>query len=94
MYILQIEHSVFDFESWKKAFDSDPIGRQKTGVRRYRISRPVDDSKYVMIDLEFDTLGQAEASLAALRALWGQVQGKVMMDPKTRIAESVEIKSY
>jgi hypothetical protein len=30
--ILCIEHSVSD--GWKKAFDSDPLGRDKSGVRR------------------------------------------------------------
>jgi hypothetical protein len=59
MYILRIEHPVADFEGWKRAFESDPVGREKSGVRRYQILRPVDDEKYVMIDLEFDTASQA-----------------------------------
>jgi hypothetical protein len=33
MYILRIEHPVPDFEGWKTAFDSDPVGREKSGVR-------------------------------------------------------------
>ena len=41
MYMLQIEHPVPDFDGWKQAFDSDPVGREKLGVRRYRILRPV-----------------------------------------------------
>ena len=94
MYILRIEHPVFDFDDWKKAFDSDPVGREKSGVRRYQILRPVDDAKYVMIDLEFDTASQAEALLAAMRGVWSRVQGTVMTDPKARIVEAVEIKHY
>jgi len=94
MYILRIEHSVLDFEGWKQSFDSDPIGRQKSGVRCYRILRPTDDSNHVFIDLEFDTLSQAEASLAALRVVWDRVQGKVIMNPKAQIVEGVEIKKY
>jgi hypothetical protein len=27
MYILRIEHPVSDYDAWKAAFDSDPIGR-------------------------------------------------------------------
>ena len=27
--ILRIEHTVPDFDAWKKAFDSDPLGREK-----------------------------------------------------------------
>jgi len=94
VYIVRIEHPVLNFEGWKKAFDSDPIGRQKSGVRRYRILRPVDDPKYVMIDLEFDTLIQAESSLNALRDVWGSIQGKIIENPLGRIVETVEIKNY
>ncbi len=67
MIILQIEQPVPNFEGWKTAFDSDPVGRQQSGVRRYRILRPVNNPNFAIIELEFDTLGQAEALLAALR---------------------------
>lgn len=40
---LQIEHPVRDFDAWKAALDSDPVGRERGGVRRYRILRPTDD---------------------------------------------------
>ncbi len=39
MYILRIEHGVPDYESWKAAFDRDPIGRERSGVARYRVMR-------------------------------------------------------
>jgi hypothetical protein len=66
MYILWIEHPVSDYDAWKAAFDSDPIGRERSGVRLYRIMRPTDDPSYVMLELEFDTLREAEAVKAAL----------------------------
>ena len=94
MYILRIEHPVPDFDGWKKAFDSDPIGREKSGVRRYRVLRPIDDANYVMIDLEFDTAIQAQSLLAGLRALWDRVEGTIMMNPQARIVETVETKEY
>ena len=94
MYILHIEHPVVDFDGWKKAFDSDPVGREKSSVRRYRISRPVDDPRYVVIDLEFDTVIQAESLLAAMRVVWSRVQGTLIMDPQARISEVVESKVY
>jgi hypothetical protein len=92
MTILQIEHQVASYEGWKQAFERDPIGRKKSGVRRYRVYRPVDDPLYVIIDLEFETLHEAENTLAALRKLWVQVEGKVMMNPKIRILEMTEFK--
>jgi hypothetical protein len=94
MYIVRIEHPIPDFDGWKRAFDSDPVGREKSGVRRYQILRPIDDQKFVMIDLEFDTLGQAEAFLTAMRAVWGRVEGTIMMSPQARIVEAVETKAY
>jgi hypothetical protein len=94
MYTLRIEHPVSDFDSWKKAFDSDPVGRKKLAVRRYRISRPIDDPRYALIDLEFDTAQQAETLLAAMRVVWGRVEGTIMTNPRVRIIEAVEAVEY
>lgn len=92
MYILRIEHRVPDFEAWKQAFDSDPIGRKRSGVRHHRVLRAVDDPNYVMIDLEFDSSSEAEAVHAGLRSMWGGVD--VMENPQARIVEAVETKEY
>lgn len=92
MPVLRIEHPVPDFEGWKAAFDSDPVGRKRSGVLRYQIFRSIDDPSYVMIDLEFDTVSEAEALLAAMRAVWSRVEGSVMSNPRVRIVEQVESK--
>lgn len=94
MVVLQIEHPVPNFDTWKGAFDSDPIGREQSGVRRHRIFRPVDDANYAIAELEFDSIEEAEACLAALRSLWGRVEGTIMMNPRVRIVEEVESKQY
>ncbi len=73
MITLQIEHKVPSFEGWKKAFESDPINRKKSGVLHYGIFRPVDDPNYVIVDLEFEHLKDAEDILESLRKLWGKV---------------------
>ena len=69
--ILRIEHAIGDFGAWKRAFDSDPLGRKKSGVRCYRILRPADNPSYVMIDPEFDGSKEAEIFGGALRKMWG-----------------------
>jgi hypothetical protein len=94
MYVLRIEHSVPNYERWKQAFDSDPAGREKSGVRRYQILRKVNDPNYVMIDLEFDTVEQAEALLTAMRVIWGRVEGTIMTSPQSQIVEVMETGSY
>jgi hypothetical protein len=94
MYKLRIEHAVPNYEDWKQAFDSDPAGRERSGVRRYQILRAIDDPNYVIIDLEFDTQTQAEALLATMRVVWGQVEGTIMSNARARIGEAVETKEY
>ncbi|MEO5583106.1 MAG: hypothetical protein ABIR66_10460 [Saprospiraceae bacterium] len=91
MFILQIEHDVPNFEGWKKAFLSDPIDRKKSGVKEYRVYCPQGAFNYVIIDLVFEELSLAESTLEALHKLWGNVEGTVMANAKTRFLETVEI---
>ncbi len=94
MIILRIEHKVENFDGWKKVFDSDPINRKQSGVRRYRICRPTDDQNQVIVDLEFDGIDKAEAAFGELRKVWSRVEGKVMFNPQVRIVEIAESKEY
>jgi hypothetical protein len=90
MPILRIEHAVPDFAGWKRAFDSDPVDRKGSGVRRYQVSRSVEDPNYVLIDLEFDTLGDAEGLLTKMRRVWSGEGQNVMRNPQARIVDTVE----
>lgn len=90
MFNLQIEHPVPSFDAWKQAFDSDPVNRKQSGVRRYRVLRLLDNPNYAIIDLEFDSLNEAEGLLAAMREVWRGVQGTIMENPRVRIVEVVE----
>ena len=95
MTILQIEHGTRDYEAWKRAFDNDPVGREKGGVRRYRVLRRADDPNYVVVDLEFESGGEAEAFHASLRGLWSRVGGELGLErPQGRILEEAESKEY
>jgi hypothetical protein len=87
---ISAESRARDCGAWGSVFDDDPVDRQKSGARRYHVLRSIDDPHYVMIDLEFDTQGEAEALLAALRQLGGRVQGQVVLAPQARIVETVE----
>ncbi|HUP28140.1 MAG TPA: hypothetical protein VM409_06865, partial [Chloroflexia bacterium] len=87
-------HPVPSYEGWKAAFDSDPVGRERSGVRRYQVARSVEDPNYVLIDLEFSGRGEADAFLAAMREVWGRVQGSIIMSPQARIIEVVESREY
>lgn len=93
---MQLEHGIKDFAMWKAAFDRDPIDRQGLGVRRHRVFRPIDDANYIMVELEFDTIDQAEACRTALGELWSSsTAAPALMDsPRTRIFEAVEDREY
>ena len=89
MTTLHIEHAIVDFELWSSAFDRFADFRTKAGVRGQRIQQPVDDPRYVVIDLDFDTIDEAEAFLAFLQekvwsspdsspALVGEPQAKIL----------------
>jgi hypothetical protein len=92
MPIVRIEHPVPSFEKWKQAFDSDPADRKGSGVRRYQILRPRDDPNYVMIDLAFDTVPEADAFVRTMQRIWSGPGKAVMQDPRARILELVETK--
>ena len=91
MPTLRIEHAVPDFTRWKQAFDSDPVDRKGSGVRRYQVLRSVEDPNFVLIDLEFDSTEEAEGLLAKMRQVWSSGEGqRVMRNPQARIVERVE----
>jgi hypothetical protein len=94
MVILQIEHPVPNYDGWKKAFDSDPVERHQSGVIRYTVYRKADDSNYIVINLEFEKLSEAENMLNSLKKLWNRVEGQVMDNPQAKILEIAEHKEY
>jgi hypothetical protein len=75
-------------------FDSDPIGRKKSGVKSYKIFRPVEDQNFVIIDLEFDNLDHAKSVLESLKKVWSNIDGKVVFSPQTKILNVAESTVY
>jgi hypothetical protein len=90
MPVIRIQHSVPNFENWKRAFDSDPMDRKGSGVRRYEVFRSITDPDLVMIDLELDSIAEAETMLARLKHLWAGPGGAVMRNPEAWIVERIE----
>jgi hypothetical protein len=90
--IVRIEHAIRDFDTWKTAFDRDPVRREAGGVRRYRILRPIDDPNYVLVDLEFDDVAKAANFREGLYQLWRSPEAApaLMGEPRARIVEAVE----
>ncbi len=97
MHVLQIEHPIRDFDTWKAAFDRFSDKRQQSGVRHHQVLRPTDDPNYVIIELGFDGPSEAESFLGWLqRDVWSSQETAPALrgDPQTRIVEAVEVKEY
>jgi hypothetical protein len=94
MIILHIEHTVNNFDAWKASFDTFEDFRQKSGVRNYRVTRPIDNPNFAMIDLEFDSLKEAEALLAGVQQVWERVNGTLIHNPQWRFSEVVQMKEF
>ena len=95
MATLQVEHGTRDFGTWKQAFESDPVGREAGGVRRYTIFRPSEEPCRAIIHLEFDTNDEAEAFGEKLRGLWSARGSELGLEgPTARVLETVETHAY
>lgn len=103
MYTLSIEHRIVDFETWQAAFDRDPVGRARSGLRRHRVFQLQGDPKYVVIELDFASVSEAEAFRTALEGVWGRAElspglprepGVVAVKPQTRILREMATQIY
>jgi hypothetical protein len=64
---LHIEHAITDIETWLSAFNGFADARRQAGVRAERVQRPVDDPAYIVVDLDFGTVDEAQAFLRFLK---------------------------
>ena len=92
MATLHIEHPIHDLQTWLGAFGSFAEARQRGGVRAFRVYQPIDDDKYILIDLDFDTADQAERFKKFLEAnVWSSPDASPGLagTPQTRVLERV-----
>lgn len=91
MATLHIEHAITDFGVWRGAFEAFAGARQSAGVVAERVQQPIDDDKYVVVDLDFPTIDQASQFLEFLRtAVWATPAASPALDgtPVGRVLES------
>jgi hypothetical protein len=60
MASLHIEHAITDLDTWLRTFNAFAAARRRGGVLEERISQPVDDPHYIVIDLTFESVSAAE----------------------------------
>lgn len=92
MPTLHIEHEITDLETWLSAFSRFADVRRQAGVRAERVQRPVDSPGYIVVDLEFGTVDEAEAFLRFLKdRVWAIPENAPALvgAPDTMILEQV-----
>jgi hypothetical protein len=92
MITLHIEHPISDLPTWKAAFDRFAERRRQGGVCGERLNRPIDDDRYVVVDLDFSTRQQAEQFLSFLETtVWSSPDRSPALagTPRTLIVEPV-----
>lgn len=90
MYVINFWHTVADYPAWKRMFDSDPLGREASGVRSHTLTRPVDDEQTVVGQLEFDTREEADAFAPRLQEVWNGPGRDTVSNAGLRISEVLE----
>ena len=68
---LHIEHPITDYEHWRTAFDRAEQVRTAGGVLAHRVTRPIDDDRYIVVQLDFEDAACAATFLDILRTrIW------------------------
>jgi hypothetical protein len=92
MATLHIEHAITDLETWLAAFGRFAEAREKAGVRGVRVYQPVDDERYIVIDLDFATVAEAERFKRFLETnVWSSSQASPGLagSPRARVLAPV-----
>lgn len=92
MVTLHIEHPISDLSTWQAAFDRFAERRRQGGVCGERVQHPVDDNRYILVDLDFPTREQAQRLLAFLETtVWASRDSSpgLVGTPTTRMLESI-----
>jgi hypothetical protein len=87
MVTLHIEHPITDYTTWRTAFDSFADARRNAGVTGERVMRPVDDSRYIFVALDFASAEQAAAFCGFLETqVWSSPTASPGLDGRPRTA--------
>jgi hypothetical protein len=93
MATLHIEHRISDLQIWLGAFARFDDARKKAGVQAQRVHQPLDDENYIYVELDFDTIEQAELFKDFLETkVWSSPEASPALggSPRARILTEVE----
>lgn len=93
MPTLHIEHAISDLDAWLGAFARFEGARRDAGVTAHRVSQPADDDKHIVIQLDFDSIEDAESWKDVLETrIWTdpEVAPALAGTPRARVLVEVE----
>lgn len=91
MVTLHIEHPITDYGTWRTAFDSFAEARLQAGVISEHVARPIDDPRYIVVTLGFESTERAAAFRHFLETqVWSSPTASPGLNgvPKTAILEA------
>lgn len=92
MATLHIEHRITDLTTWRAAFNRFAEQRSQAGVTAYRIYQPHDDATYVVVQLDFPSIEQAQAFRAFLESrVWSAPANSPGLAGRPRTSVLVEL---
>ncbi len=90
---LHIEHAITDYNTWRETFDRFSEVRASAGVLGAQLARPVDDDRFIVIDLEFATPDAAAGFATFLEQnIWSAPENSPGLagHPRTMVLDDVE----
>jgi hypothetical protein len=94
MATLHIEHPISDLDVWLAAFQQFAEARRGAGVTAQRIYQPVEDDKYILVQLDFDSAEAAAAFKSFLETVvWASTENSPGLagTPHARVLEPVTV---
>ena len=92
--IIIVEHTVRDFDAWKRVFDEHEAVRREHGATGHQLYRGADDPNEVTIVNHFPTRAQAEAFATDPSLKVAMERGGVVSEPRVTWAEESEDRDY
>jgi hypothetical protein len=92
MVTLHIEHPITDYVTWRTAFDGFTDARIAAGVIGARVARQVDDPRYIVIELDFESARRASVFRDFLQTqVWSSPTASPGLggEPRTLLLETV-----
>ncbi len=91
MTTLHLEVTVNDVAAFKSSFADHTELRRQAGVHAERVRHPIDDDASLIIDLDFDSVEQAEGFLGILKEQIWKDNPVLVGTPSYQILESLAL---